>query len=475
MAKEIKLLLVAALLAAVAALAVLLIAGCGTAPALVAGADGELKAVSGDELDDAAAIPERDRPLTAESRRLNAKSFDYVWAKIHESLWPEALEEAGWDAAHLEFRPRIDSASTMGEWRRTMMEMLDRLRLSHTQIIPGEAYAKHLADGSGGGSRDGGTGITVRVLGGLAVVTEVEGESSAWAAGVRPGWIIESLGGKDVAEGLQELAAIYEGHHLRDLTLASITQFSLTGDTGDEISAVFLDGNDDPVELDLVYEPVRGERFEYANLPAMYVRVDTATAAGDIEIFRFNTFMDPMLVIPAFERAVGRAAEGRGLVIDIRGNMGGMGAMASWLTGFLFEEKGTSFGRFRMKDTELDLVVMPRPGAYTGPVAVLVDGLSLSASEFFADGMQKSGRAKVFGQRTPGFALPSIVEKLPNGDAVQYVHADYVNSEGERLEGKGVTPDFEIVPSRAVLLDGKDPVLDAAVEWIAAEAVKGKR
>jgi carboxyl-terminal processing protease len=127
-----------------------------------------------------------------------------------------------------------------------------------------------------------------------------------------------------------------------------------------------------------------------------------------------------------------------------------------------------------MKDTELTLIINPRPGAYTGPVAVLVDGLSLSAAEFFADGMQKSGRAKVFGQRTPGFALPSVIEKLPNGDAIQYVHADYVNSEGERLEGRGVTPDFRIVPDRKQLLDGRDPVLEAAIEWIESRSGSGE-
>ena len=101
---------------------------------------------------------------------------------------------------------------------------------------------------------------------------------------------------------------------------------------------------------------------------------------------------------------------------------------------------------------------------------MLIDGLSLSAAEFLADGLQKTGRAKVFGQRTTGFALPSVIEKLPNGDAIQYVHADYVNSRGERLEGTGVVPDYEVVPSREELLKGNDPVLEAAIEWIRSGA-----
>jgi len=193
------------------------------------------------------------------------------------------------------------------------------------------------------------------------------------------------------------------------------------------------------------------------------------TVAGGVEYVKFNMFMDPVHVMPVFERAVRRAASGDGLLIDLRENMGGMGAMAAWLAGFFFDEKGHDFGTFTMKGTELKLVIVPRQDAFDGPVAVLVDGLSLSAAEFFADGMQRSGRAAVFGQRTPGFAMPSVIEKLPNGDAIQYVHADYVTSGGERLEGAGVTPDFEVIPSRDVLLEGRDPVIEAAVEWIKSQ------
>jgi carboxyl-terminal processing protease len=451
MRKEIKLVLVAVLTLAVTALVVLLASGCGTVPA-----------------DDTEVEPVKTEQLTGEQVRLNLKSFDYVWAKIHESLWEEILVEAGWDEAHLEFRPRIERAETMHEWRQAMTEMLDRLRLSHTQIIPAEAYEKHLADSSGGG--DGETGISVRVLGGRAVVTRVREGSDAWKKGVRPGWVLANLGGRNVEKGLAELAEVYEGHHLRDLTLLAVTQFSLSGDTGESVSAVFLDGAEEPVEMELVYEAKRGEPFEFGNLPLMHVWFDAVSIEPGVEYFAFNMFMDPARLVPEFGKAVERAQIPGGLIVDLRGNLGGMGAMASWMSGFLYGEKGHYFGTFKMKGTELKLLITPRQDPYVGPVAVLIDGLSLSAAEFLADGLQKTGRAKVFGQRTTGFALPSVIEKLPNGDAIQYVHADYVNSEGERLEGTGVVPDYEVVPTRGQLLEGKDPVLDAAIEWIRSAA-----
>ncbi len=470
MSKEIKLTLAAVITLALVALLVLLISGCGAVSVGGSGMSVGMAVGPNETKAEKEELPEEDRRLTKQDKKLNLKSFDYVWAQIHESLWPEILAEAGWDEAYGEFLPRIEEASTMGEWRGAMREMLDRLQISHTQIIPREAYEKHLSGGSSGRRSDGETGISVRVLDGQAVVTEVREESAAWSDGVRPGWILESLSGRDIEEALDELAEVYEGHHLKDLTLASVTQFNLYGDTGEDIEAVFLDGSDETIGMDLILEEKRGHEFEYANLPVMYVWIDTMTVADDIEYLKFNMFMDPIYLMPVFERAVGRAAEGRGLVIDIRGNMGGMGAMAGWLAGFLYDEKGFDFGTFKMKGVELKLVIIPRQNAYTGPVAVLIDGLSLSAAEFFADGLQKTGRAKVFGQRTTGFALPSAIEKLPNGDAIQYVHADYVNYEGERLEGRGVTPDYQVIPARSQLLEGRDPVLEAAIEWIRAQA-----
>ena len=67
---------------------------------------------------------------------------------------------------------------------------------------------------------------------------------------------------------------------------------------------------------------------------------------------------------------------------------------------------------------------------------------------------------------TAGAALPSMIEKLANGDGFQYAIANYLSEGGGALEGVGVTPDVEIIPRRDELLQGKDPALEAALAWI---------
>jgi hypothetical protein len=118
------------------------------------------------------------------------------------------------------------------------------------------------------------------------------------------------------------------------------------------------------------------------------------------------------------------------------------------------------------RETELKLIINPRAKTYKGPVAILVDGLSASTSEFLAGGLQDIGRVRIFGTRTVGAALPSMIEKLPNGDGFQYVFGHYVSASGKALEANGVTPDQEVTHTREALLAGRDLMLEAAIDWI---------
>ena len=81
--------------------------------------------------------------------------------------------------------------------------------------------------------------------------------------------------------------------------------------------------------------------------------------------------------------------------------------------------------------------------------------------------MQSIGRARIFGAHTAGGALPAVLERLPGGDVLQYAIGDFTTATGERIEGHGVVPDTPVTPTRADLLAGRDPVLDAALDWIA--------
>jgi carboxyl-terminal processing protease len=100
-----------------------------------------------------------------------------------------------------------------------------------------------------------------------------------------------------------------------------------------------------------------------------------------------------------------------------------------------------------------------RVAVYDGPVAIIVDAMSGSASECFAGGMQSIGRVRVFGQTTMGQALPALFDRLPNGDVMIHAYADFVTGDGTRLEGRGVVPDEPTPLAREDLLAGRDRAL----------------
>jgi carboxyl-terminal processing protease len=142
------------------------------------------------------------------------------------------------------------------------------------------------------------------------------------------------------------------------------------------------------------------------------------------------------------------------------------------MAGWFIDEKNRDIGTMRTRYNTLRFVVNPRAQVYRGPVAVLVDGCSGSSAEIFAGGVQGFPRVKIIGTRTMGATLPSTAERLPNGDGFQYATASYIASDGTELEGTGVIPDIEAHLAREALLAGRDPVKEAAIDWIRSQAYK---
>ena len=87
----------------------------------------------------------------------------------------------------------------MAKAREAMSEMLGRLKQSHLDIIPAEAFAQIE---SGPGSREGSPGLDVRLIDGQVLVSSVAEGSPAAAAGIRPGWEIVAIDGRDLGPAL---------------------------------------------------------------------------------------------------------------------------------------------------------------------------------------------------------------------------------------------------------------------------------
>ncbi len=401
--------------------------------------------------------------LTAEQKQLNIDSFEKVWTTVHDKHWEKNPGGLDWQAIHQEFRPRIDRAGTTDQARAVIRDMLSRLKQTHFAIFPAVVYEDVVEDTAYSGiAGDGYPGIDLRVLKGSAVVTRVDPGSPAETAGVKPGWEVVSVDGRDLAPAIQKLKADPAIH---ELTLERSVLARLSGPAGGKIRASFLDGANLNTTLDLALIPLRGQPSHFGNLPAMHVWYESKKM-GNAGYMGFNMFLDLPRVMASFGESVTNCMQCEGLLIDLRGNPGGIGGMAMGMAGWLVDKPDQRLGTMYLRDTKINFVINPRPEVFTGPVAILVDGTSASTSEIFAGGLKDLGRARIFGTLTAGAALPSVIEKLPNGDGFQYAMANYISAGGKPLEGAGVAPDMEVKLTREKLLAGHDPVVDAALEWI---------
>jgi carboxyl-terminal processing protease len=404
-------------------------------------------------------------PLTPEQRQLNVDSFEHVWQTIRDKHWDPKLGGLDWPAIREELLPRVAAAETMPAARAIMQDLISRLGQSHFQVIPADYY-QDLDFPEAGSAGRGDAGIEVRVVAGEALVTSVDADSWAQRAGVRPGWQILAIDGRELTKRLARLEAEFAGKTFRDLILSGAVSGRLRGDIGTKVTVRFLDATGRKVDCDLVRATPRGRLITFGNLPPQHVWIETRSLEGGIGYIAFNMFFDPTNVMQAFNEAMTANLNAPGVIIDLRGNPGGLGAMAMGMGGWLVDRPGQRLGTMQMRDNEIKFAISVRPSTYAGPVAVLVDGLSASTSEILAGGLQDLGRARIFGSRSAGMALPSQIERLANGDGFQYAFANYVSEGGQVLEGIGVTPDVVVEPTRGALLEGRDPALDAAIAWI---------
>jgi carboxyl-terminal processing protease len=406
--------------------------------------------------------------LTPTEHAANLASFDEIWNTVRERHWDATLGGVDWEAARAELRPRVVAATDAEAARAVMRDLLGRLRQSHFNIIPASVYAAVSHSPSEAG--DGVTGIRIAVIDGVAVVRAVDPGSSASEAGIGPGWVIERINGTAVADLLAPIQETYAASSLREARLVGAVESRLEGPTGTHLPVELRNAADRPVTCELTLRTPPGKRVGLGHLPPQHVRLERRTLAGGVAYVSLNYFLDPAGVLPALDAVADELAAAPGVVLDLRGNPGGIAGMGTGLAGLFLAERNRALGTMRTRDATLKLTVNPRARTVSSPLAVLIDATSASTSEFVAGGLQDLGRARVFGARSAGAALPSVITRLPNGDGFQYAVASYTSAGGAPLEGVGVTPDETVVLTRAALLAGADPVLDAALRWIATES-----
>ena len=290
--------------------------------------------------------------------------------------------------------------------------MLEALDDPHTVYLDPGRYRLEQADLRG---RFDGIGAQVAMENEqLTIVQPMEG-SPAEKAGLQPGDKIVKIDGEDAGK----------------LTLAEAVN-KIRGPKGTTVVLTVLrPGQTEALEIPII-------RGEIEN-PSVSVD-EPAPGIARLRIRTFGRNTDEE-VAKALDSARVRNADG--LIVDVRGNPGGLLDVTVRITGqfldqgqILAQEDGD--GNRRVWNDE------PGGLATKTPLVVLINGASASGSEVLAGALRDHGRAKLIGEKTFGKGSVNYVHELADGGAVYVTFARWHTPSGRLIEGQGIPPDIEV-------------------------------
>jgi carboxyl-terminal processing protease len=180
-----------------------------------------------------------------------------------------------------------------------------------------------------------------------------------------------------------------------------------------------------------------------------------------------------------FDAALEALKDTDGLILDLRGNGGGLLGVLADVAGRFFADRSTTIMQVAIRYprsenmSEREAVVAPRRRwTYEGPLVLLVDAGCFSACDLFANAMDEHGRALIIGA-TPtggGTASPNNWAIIPEFDGVS-VRASFMvatRTDGSHIEGRGIRPHVVVETSLQDYIAGRDPQLERAIGAIAA-------
>jgi len=172
------------------------------------------------------------------------------------------------------------------------------------------------------------------------------------------------------------------------------------------------------------------------------VAVKYSMIDDNIAYIQINTFMS-QAASSEFINALQSTKAARAMIIDLRGNQGGLLQNATFIANLLLK-KGVIVSIVRKGGNREFINVQPAGMHVDKPIVVLTNGFTASAGEILAAALQENGRALLVGEKTYGKGLIQRIVPLPLNTAVNVTIAKYLTPQGHDINKNGIKPDYEI-------------------------------
>jgi carboxyl-terminal processing protease len=387
-------------------------------PILLTPAEGALHQGGADAAEPAALAtpPAKPAALPSSKSPLDRALFDEAWGLLQSQFYGDL--PTGKDVTYDAIRG-----------------VVDQLGDQHTAFIDPEHAALFNADMDG---HFEGIGARVDLAedGGVEV-TYLFSDQPAEKAGLRVGDVIMKVDGQDVTQ--------------MDLTEAISL---IRGPRGTEVVLTIKRGEEALQDIKVIRDRVE--------IPV----VDTKTLGngriGYVALSEFSSVAPQRLAEAVKETLAKKPA---GLILDLRGNPGGL-LDAAVRIGSYFVPNGNILIERGKDGTER---TYQRNGSYligNTPLVVLVDGGSASASEIVAGAIQDAGTGVLIGEKTYGKGSVQLPNTLSDGSQLRVTIAHWFTPKNREIHGVGLAPDVVVPFTEEDAAAQRDPQLDRAVEYL---------
>jgi carboxyl-terminal processing protease len=368
---------------------------------------------------------------------------------IKDNYYDPAFHGVDIEARFKEAETRLETAQSLGHAMAIIAQAMLELGDSHTYFIPparAESYDY---------------GWQVQMIGDECYVTGVKAGSDAAAKGLKPGDRVLRID-----PFLPKRGELWKVQYLYNV-LSPRTALKLVVQSPGGV----------PRELETASKVTRGQKLVTLSLPGLLNDLDQMSRAaraysarsariGDVAVWKLASFgFDPADVDEFVDGSLKGASA---LVVDLRGNAGGLVATLQQVAGRLFDHD-VKLADVKGRKSTRAMVAKARKTPFTGRIVALVDNSSASAAEMLARVLQIEKRGTVIGDGTAGSVMQATMHPMSMGlDTMIFygasvAEADLIMTDGRSLERVGVTPDERLLPTAEDLASGRDPVLARAI------------
>ncbi len=397
-------------------------------------------------------------PTTQTFKTKALQMFELVWKEV--SKYQKDSKEINLINIYSRYLQKIENCSSERQLISIINNMLKEFKQSHLALLPPEnkevtkalQISTNAKISSNSNIKDMPSDIGVRLCltnDNKICVLKVAQNSSGYEVGIEVGDIIKRINNYKFNTNIKTR-----------INWDAIAQGMLEGLENTKVTITIEKPNKKIKKLSVKMRST-GERWiQSGYMPKLLGKFYFEILKSNIGYIYFTPCFSQQII--QFQNAIKNMPDIKGLIIDVRNNPGGMIMTPTAISGWL-SDKEIKFGKMNSNGTILTLNSYPQQDAFTGPIAILTNPGTGSASEVFAAGMQDNKRAVIVGETTAGQCLPSIFLKLENNFRLQTVFGSLTRHNGEEIEQIGVIPNIKCQVKYSDLIKGKDTILEQGI------------